>query len=193
MAVIDSRSADVLLPLESMGGGNPISLIRQYVSLCTGLGMKFVREAYIAAPGVQPSPETDWCAVNIDRIEFLGTPYQQGVRGDLAKPESGYAETIQHQILHCAASFYGPDAMETASVFRDSFSLGHNLSWLKRKGLSGISIDETFQRLPDMFGNRWIDRYQLGFRLGRAVTRKYGIRDIAGFSGVETYTEKGKI
>ena len=68
MAVIDSRSADVLLPLESMGGGNPISLIRQYVSLCTGLGMKFVREAYIAAPGVQPSPETDWCAVNIDRI-----------------------------------------------------------------------------------------------------------------------------
>ena len=185
MAVIDSRTNGPLSVLEQAGTDNPEIAVRLWLSALTGIPKERVRPRWSPRPGTRPPLDADWCAVGIMAVKTLGTPYQHGKKGELEKPESGDVTRESHQRMDFAVSFYGPNAALLADTFRESSQISQNAEALKAKGMSLLAVSADIQRMPDFVFETWVDRYEVTFQVGRKVTRTYGVRSIAGFSGNE--------
>lgn len=188
MAVIDSRSPGYLQPQEQHD--DPINVIRKFVSELSGLDLKFVRRRWLQKPGTQPGVNVNWASVAVEGVTSWGLPESLRKRGTLIKPESGYDKKRTHQTLRCSVWFYGPDALRIADDFREGAYLSQNSDTLQGDGLTVQGVDDTIRRIPDFVAEQWVDRFEVVFRLGRQINRTYGIRTIAGFSGIEIYPNK---
>ncbi|HIU85199.1 MAG TPA: hypothetical protein IAC66_07540 [Candidatus Aphodousia gallistercoris] len=192
MAVIDSRTAGVLRPGDSENTGEVETRLRLFVSDVTGLEAKLVRQRWLPKPGTQPSLEVSWCAVGIVGIKTWGLPYIRGRKGTISDPASGDVKSEAHQTMQCMASFYGPQAQELADIFRSGARLPQNNDYLQSMGLSIQGVDDDIRHQPDFQLQQWVDRYDVSFRVGRKVSRTYGVRTIAS-ADVEIITERGKL
>lgn len=191
MAVIDSRTAGILQPIERKNLQPPENVIRKWISDITGIPLENVVRRWLPRPGTRPGLDEDWCAVGIEKIQTHGTPYQQGHKGQIEVSESGDVVRISHQTLHCIASFYGPNAAVLADDFREGAQVFQNMDDLTAKGLVIQGFADDAVQTADFFGERWIPRFDITFKLGRKVERTFGVRDIAQIGPVELYTEKG--
>lgn len=191
MAVIDSRSRGILRPVESSGLEHPEIAVRKWMAGITGIPLELVRKRWVAKPGTQPALDVDWVAVGVEKISTHGTPYQRGRRGDIEKPESGDIVRESHQTLSCVATFYGPNAAALADDFREGAQVGQNASELAANGLCIQGVSSEVMHLPDFAFEQWIDRYDVSFKIGRKVTKTYGVRDLAAVGDIDIY--KGKL
>ena len=192
MPVIDSRTCGVLRPIESENTQDITDRLRDFVSQLTGIPIEMVRKRWLVKPGRRPSIDLNWCAVGVQSVKTWGTPYQKGRKGNVDDPNSGDITKEGHQTLVCVASFYGPDAQAISDTFREGAYLGQNNSYLQSKGLTIQGVDEEVRHLPDFAFEQWIDRFDVTFRVGRKVSRTYGVRTIAS-ADFEIITEKGNI
>ena len=191
MAVIDSRQAGVLKQLGKEGGEAPENAIRRWVADITGLPLTRVVKRWLSRPGKRPGIDEDWVAVGVERVQTHGTPYQRGRKGRPEDAQSGDVVREVHQTLHCIASFYGPNASQLVDDFRDAAQLFQTNDVLKQSGLTLQGIAEEAMQLPDFLAEQWVSRYDITFKLGRKVTRTYGVRDLVKVGPIEIYTEKG--
>ena len=192
MAVIDSRQAGVLKQLGKEGGGAPENVIRKWMADITGLPLHRVVRRWLPRPGTRPGIDEDWIAVGVERVQTHGTPYQRGRKGQPEDAESGDVVREVHQTLHCIASFYGPNAAQIVDDFRDAAQLSQTNAALQAQGLTLQGIAEDALQLPDLLGEQWVPRFDITFKLGRKVTRTYGVRDLVKVGPIEIITEKGK-
>lgn len=192
MAVIDSRQAGVLKQLGKEGGEAPENVIRKWMADITGLPLHRVVRRWLPRPGTRPGIDEDWIAVGVERVQTHGTPYQRGRKGQPEDAESGDVVREVHQTLHCIASFYGPNAAQIVDDFRDAAQLFQTNDSLKAQGLTLQGIAEDALQLPDLLGEQWVPRFDITFKLGRKVTRTYGVRDLVKVGPIEIITEKGK-
>lgn len=192
MAVIDSRQAGVLKQLGKEGGGAPENVIRKWMADITGLPLTRVVRRWLPRPGTRPGIDEDWIAVGVERVQTHGTPYQRGRKGQPEDAESGDVVREVHQTLHCIASFYGPNAAQIVDDFRDAAQLFQTNAALQAQGLTLQGIAEDALQLPDLLGEQWVPRFDITFKLGRKVTRIYGVRDLVKVGPIEIITEKGK-
>lgn len=192
MAVIDSRQAGVLKQLGKEGGGAPENVIRKWMADTTGLPLHRVVRRWLPRPGTRPGIDEDWIAVGVERVQTHGTPYQRGHKGQPEDAESGDVVREVHQTLHCIASFYGPNAAQIVDDFRDAAQLFQTNAALQAQGLTLQGIAEDALQLPDLLGEQWVPRFDITFKLGRKVTRTYGVRDLVKVGPIEIITEKGK-
>lgn len=192
MAVIDSRQAGVLKQLDKEGGGAPENVIRKWMADITGLPLHRVVRRWLPRPGTRPGIDEDWIAVGVERVQTHGTPYQRGRKGQPEDAESGDVVREVHQTLHCIASFYGPNAAQIVDDFRDAAQLFQTNAALQAQGLTLQGIAEDALQLPDLLGEQWVPRFDITFKLGRKVTRTYGVRDLVKVGPIEIITEKGK-
>lgn len=192
MAVIDSRQAGVLKQLGKEGGGAPENVIRKWMADITGLPLHRVVRRWLPRPGTRPGIDEDWIAVGVERVQTHGTPYQRGRKGQPEDAESGDVVREVHQTLHCIASFYGPNAAQIVDDFRDAAQLFQTNDSLKAQGLTLQGIAEDAVQLPDLLGEQWVPRFDITFKLGRKVSRTYGVRDLVKVGPIEIITEKGK-
>ena len=192
MAVIDSRQAGVLKQLGKEGGGAPENVIRKWMAAITGLPLHRVVRRWLPRPGTRPGIDEDWIAVGVERVQTHGTPYQRGRKGQPEDAESGDVVREVHQTLHCIASFYGPNAAQIVDDFRDAAQLFQTNAALQAQGLTLQGIAEDALQLPDLLGEQWVPRFDITFKLGRKVSRTYGVRDLVKVGPIEIYTEKGK-
>lgn len=192
MAVIDSRQAGVLKQLGKEGGGAPENVIRKWMADITGLPLHRVVRRWLPRPGTRPGIDEDWIAVGVERVQTHGTPYQRGRKGQPEDAESGDVVREVHQTLHCIASFYGPNAAQIVDDFRDAAQLFQTNAALQAQGLTLQGIAEDALQLPDLLGEQWVPRFDITFKLGRKVTRTYGVRDLVKVGPIEIITEKGK-
>lgn len=192
MAVIDSRQAGVLKQLDKEGGGAPENVIRKWMADITGLPLHRVVRRWLPRPGTRPGIDEDWIAVGVERVQTHGTPYQRGRKGQPEDAESGDVVREVHQTLHCIASFYGPNAAQIVDDFRDAAQLFQTNDSLKAQGLTLQGIAEDALQLPDLLGEQWVPRFDITFKLGRKVSRTYGVRDLVKVGPIEIITEKGK-
>ncbi len=192
MAVIDSRQAGVLKQLGKEGGGAPENVIRKWMADITGLPLHRVVRRWLPRPGTRPGIGEDWIAVGVERVQTHGTPYQRGRKGHPEDAESGDVVREVHQTLHCIASFYGPNAAQIVDDFRDAAQLFQTNAALQAHGLTLQGIAEDALQLPDLLGEQWVPRFDITFKLGRKVTRTYGVRDLVKVGPIEIITEKGK-
>lgn len=192
MAVIDSRQAGVLKQLGKEGGGAPENVIRKWMADITGLPLHRVVRRWLPRPGTRPGIDEDWIAVGVERVQTHGTPYQRGRKGQPEDAESGDVVREVHQTLHCIASFYGPNAAQIVDDFRDAAQLFQTNAALQSQGLTLQGIAEDAVQLPDLLGEQWVPRFDITFKLGRKVSRTYGVRDLVKVGPIEIITEKGK-
>lgn len=192
MAVIDSRQAGVLKQLDKEGGGAPENVIRKWMADITGLPLHRVVRRWLPRPGTRPGIDEDWIAVGVERVQTHGTPYQRGRKGQPEDAASGDVVREVHQTLHCIASFYGPNAAQIVDDFRDAAQLFQTNAALQAQGLTLQGIAEDALQLPDLLGEQWVPRFDITFKLGRKVTRTYGVRDLVKVGPIEIITEKGK-
>lgn len=192
MAVIDSRQAGVLKQLGKEGGEAPENVIRKWMADITGLPLHRVVRRWLPRPGTRPGIDEDWIAVGVERVQTHGTPYQRGRKGQPEDAESGDVVREVHQTLHCIASFYGPNAAQIVDDFRDAAQLSQTNAALQAQGLTLQGIAEDALQLPDLLGEQWVPRFDITFKLGRKVSRTYGVRDLVKVGPIEIITEKGK-
>ena len=192
MAVIDSRQAGVLKQLGKEGGDAPENVIRKWMADITGLPLHRVVRRWLPRPGTRPGIDEDWIAVGVERVQTHGTPYQRGRKGQPEDAESGDVVRETHQTLHCIASFYGPNAAQIVDDFRDAAQLFQTNAALQAQGLTLQGIAEDALQLPDLLGEQWVPRFDITFKLGRKVSRTYGVRDLVKVGPIEIITEKGK-
>lgn len=170
---------------------DPEDVLRVYLSALTGLDKELVRKRWTQKPGTRPKVGTDWAAVGIDRVRTEGFPYQHGRKPQ--EPSDPDVNTrTSWQTLHCIASFYGPHAAELSDGFRESIQLPQNNTVLKGYGLTIQAVDDEVAHVPEFAFEQWIDRYDVFFRLGRSVTRTYGVRTIVSAEDIQIITERGK-
>lgn len=191
MAVIDSRQAGVLKQLGKEGGGAPENVVRKWMADITGLPLNRVVRRWLPRPGTRPGIDEDWIAVGVERVQTHGTPYQRGRKGQPEDAASGDVVREVHQTLHCIASFYGPNAAQIVDDFRDAAQLFQTNDALKAQGLTLQGIAEDAVQLPDFLGEQWVPRFDITFKLGRKVSRTYGVRDLVKVGPIEIHTEKG--
>ena len=192
MAVIDSRQAGVLKQLGKEGGDAPENVIRKWMADITGLPLHRVVRRWLPRPGTRPGIDEDWIAVGVERVQTHGTPYQRGRKGQPEDAESGDVVRETHQTLHCIASFYGPNAAQIVDDFRDAAQLFQTNAALQAQGFTLQGIAEDALQLPDLLGEQWVPRFDITFKLGRKVSRTYGVRDLVKVGPIEIITEKGK-
>lgn len=192
MADTDSRTSGVLTPIAKENTGEVETRLRSFVSQITGINLNLVRKRWLPKPGTQPEIGKDWCAVGVTSVRTWGVPAIKGKRGDIADPVSGDVKSEAHQTLTVDATFYGPNASENADLLRSGLLLSQNNSWFESQGLTIQGVDDEIRHLPDFQLQQWIDRYDVTFRVGRKVSRTYGVRTIAS-ADAEIITEKGKL
>lgn len=192
MADTDSRTSGVLTPIAKENTGEVETRLRSFVSQITGIDLNLVRKRWLPKPGTQPEIGKDWCAVGVTSVRTWGVPVLNGKRGEISDPESGDVKSEAHQTLTVEATFYGPNASENADLLRSGLLLSQNNTWLESQGLTIQGVDDEIRHLPDFQLQQWIDRYDVTFRVGRKVSRTYGVRTIAS-ANVEIITEKGKL
>ena len=191
MATTDSRRAGILTPIAASGVDAPEDAMRDWVSGLTGLDSKLVRRRWLPKPGKMPDIGVDWCAVGVLRIKTYGTPYQKSRKGQGS--DMGDITRESHQTLFCAASFYGPHAAQLSDAFREGAQVFQNAEELEKSGIKLQGIDDEILHLPDFVHEQWVDRFDVTFRVGRKVTRTYGVRDIANAGDIQIQTEKGTL
>lgn len=189
MAVIDSRTAGVLTPVESSNTSDPTNTIRSWVAQITSIPLDHVRRRWLPKPGTRPGVDENWCAVGFESVETHGNPDQIDRKGDLEKPESGDVLRVSHQTFRFVASFYGPSAALNADLFREGSQVFQNLRWLEKFGLKLQGFDGQVQRLPDLLYEQWVDRCDVRFSVGRAVRRTFGIRDLCAVGDIQIKTD----
>lgn len=190
MAVIDSRSPGFLRPL-AVSSSDTESLLIDFVSETTGLTKSRIRWAWKERPGSPIPLSDDWCAIGLQKV-LSYQPYRKGKKGNIEEAESGDTTHVTHQTLTISFSFYGPTASELSDLFRDAAQLDQNFRYLASKGLTIQSVSDEVMRLPDLVGNQWRDRYTLEMKIGRVVSRRFGVRTLCS-ADFEIYTEKGKL
>ena len=165
----------------------PEDVIRLYLSALTGIDKNLVRKRWLNKVGKQPELGTDWIAVGVEGVTTWETPYSDNQK----IPD--IQNRISQQTLKFRASFYGLNSAELSDKAREGLCMVQNNNQLKRYGLTVQSVDDEVLHLPDLQDEQWIDRYDLIFRVGRSVSREYGIRTIVDADDIEFFIEKGKI
>ena len=188
MAVIDSRYPGYLTP-SATSASDPTDALRRFVSELSGIPLTLVRRRWIQKGGTMPGADVNWCSLGIDNVKSWATPESYRVRGDLEKVGSAYDKKVTHQTLTVSVWFHGPDAHVLADGFREGAYLSQNNDKLKQSGLTVQSVNDEIRHLPDFINENWVDRYEVTFLVGRAVTRTYGIRSIARVGEVIIYTD----
>lgn len=187
MASIDSRTAGVLIPA-SNNPPDPEQIIRLYIAEVTGIDKTLVRKRWYPKPLERPALSVGWCAVGLLGIESDNTPLQKHTDPDILSA-SGTTTLTASQKLDFQASFYGSNAQFFSDRLRLGMSVGQNNEFLKSQGLTLLYVNESALRVPELFGAVWCDRFDVNFRIGRAVSHTFGIRSIRG-AGIEFIVDR---
>jgi hypothetical protein len=173
-----SATGGYLLPTISQPLPSGLSLedfIHSVIVGVTGYAGSLVRPKFQVNPPKQPAIETDWIAFAIQNIIPDANAYV-GMQPD------GTEILARMEKLEIQIAFYGTNALENISVFRDSFQIQQNLEAMRLAniGFNGIS---TAVRGPDLINQRWVDRYETTLTLVRTVQRIYPVLSFASARG----------
>lgn len=152
--------------------------VRSAVSEITGIESSLVRRRYQPNPPTQPGAGANWCSLSIDGVRTIGTPE---IKETLSKSDTAEARILQE--LSFIASFYGPEAMALAETFRAGITMPFNACEMRQCGLGIMYVDPDTIRAPDFVNGRWVDRWDVRFKVGRMAYRSFSVRTLeaAGF------------
>jgi hypothetical protein len=174
----NSSTGGYLAPATSQGlpGGLTLTQFIQSVLVgISGVSGSLVRPKWQESPPKQPDISVNWIAFSIE----LSNP-DQNAYVELRSDGSSVLQRQERVDVKC--SVYGPDAIETISVLRDGFQIQQNLEALRLAHMGYHSVSNSTP-LPDLFNERWYNRYEVTISLARQVQRTYPILSFVSASG----------
>lgn len=173
-----SATGGYLRPTSSQplpGGLTLEQFIHSIIVGITGYTGALVRPKFQVAPPKQPAIETDWIAFAVVGNEPDANAY-------VGIDEAGVSTLARTEKLEIQVAFYGTNAQENISIFRDGFQIQQNLEamLLANMGFNGIGRSI---RGPDLLNQRWVDRWETTLTLVRTVQRVYPVLSFASVAG----------
>lgn len=175
---MSSATGGYMAPTSSQPLPGGLTLTQFIQSVIVGISSyngTLVRPKWQANPPKQPSIETDWIAFGIANILPDANAYTN-LRQD------GTYELQRQETMDIQVAFYGPNAAENISIFRDGFQVTQNLEALLSAGMGFKGISSAI-RGPDLLNERWVERYETVLTLVRLVQRVYPVLSFASASG----------
>lgn len=139
-----------------------------------------IRPRFQEDPPAVPDRNTNWVAFGIVRIlsDTCAATVQQSATSALV---------IRNQEIEVLLSWYGPQAGNYAEVFRDGLQIDQNRDLLNANELGIISIGEA-RKAPEMFKQKYLNRWDMTLMLRRRTARQFSILTLAGF-GITLHTD----
>lgn len=173
-----SATGGYLRPTSSQPLPGSLSLedfIQSVIVGITSYAGTLVRPKWQTNPPKQPAIETDWIAFGIQNNIPDANAYV-GMQPD------GSQVLARTEKLEIQIAFYGPNALENSSVFRDGFQIQQNLEAMRLANMGFNAITPAL-RGPDLLNQRWVDRYEMTLTLVRTVQRVYPVLSFASARG----------
>lgn len=173
-----SAAAGYLQPTQSPIYGDALdSLFQGAIASLSNLPGDLVRPRWQHYAPKTPPIDTDWCAVGIHNI---ARDWGATVHID---------EMIRHEEIELLCSFYGPGAMDNATLTQDNLTIEQNFTELEQAGLFYRRFDDVIPA-PELINDQWLKRYDLTVYFGRAVHRTYNIESIES-AEIDLYNDVG--
>lgn len=167
-----------LAPTSSQGQPGGLSLedfIQTIIVGISGYGGALVRPKFQVNPPKQPALETDWIAFAISQNIPDANAYTW-------LNDQNVDQLTRQEKLEIQVAYYGPNALENMSVFRDGFQIQQNLEAMRSAGM-GFNGMTSFVRGPDLINERWVNRWETTLTLVRQVLRVYPVLSFASAVG----------
>lgn len=174
-----SATGGYLLPATTQNLPDGVLTLEQFIQTVivgiSGYDPKLVRPKWQVAPPKQPDIDTDWIAYAISINTGDANAYVE-IYSD------GAYNLTRQEALEIGLSFYGPNAQENISAFRDGFQIQQNLEAMRAAKIGFTGFGPALHG-PDLVNERWVDRYETSLFLVRQVLRGYQILSFASASG----------
>lgn len=173
-----SATGGYLLPSSTQslpGNLTLVQFIQTVLVGLTGLSGTLVRPSWQVAPPKNPDLTVNWMAFG----DLLHSPDANAYVGVDADDN---AIMQRHEAIEIPCSFYGPEAMEYASLVRDGFQIQQNLEALRLANMGFVEVNQA-RRMPDLVNERWINKVVMSVFLRREIIRSYPILTILSAAG----------
>lgn len=141
----------------------------------TGLPGNMVRPKWQVEPPKEPDLTVNFMSMGIG----VAVP---DANGYVDVDENGATVTQRHETLEIGCDLFGPSAMEIAGLIRDGFQIPNNLEGLRTANM-GFVETSTARHVPDLVGERFIDRVVMSVFVRREIQRVYPILTILSANG----------
>lgn len=157
-----------------------IQFIQQLLVGLSGFDGKLVRPEWQVEPPKQPDVGVNWLAFGLGSATADNNAY-------VAIDENDAPILQRHELIPIAISVYGPAAYDNLGMIRDGFQLTQNLTTLRRAKV-GFAYDTPMAHVPDLFNERWYDRWRMEIFVRRQIQRVYPLLTFLSASGT-IYTQ----
>lgn len=150
----------------------------------SGLDGTLVRPRWQPQPPKQPDINEQWIAfgINVNKADanaYIGFDHNQNTI------------LLRHETLELSCAFYGPDALELASLVRDGFQIQQNRDALRAANMGFIETSDALH-IPDLINERFIDKIEMSIFIKREIQRTYPILSFVSAAGsIHTVLETG--
>lgn len=148
------------------------SIFQQLAVGLTGLPGSLVRPRWQPTVPKQPEPNINWCAIGITGIEHDANSVEWH------NPAGEGSDTfMRHEEISVLCSFYGPNALNYAAIFRDGLYVSQNNGNLNQFEM-GLHEVGSIVTAAELVSQQWIRRFDLTARIRRRVVRTYPVLNI---------------
>lgn len=141
----------------------------------SGLTDTLVRPRWQTDPPKMPDVTVDWLAFGL-------TVFAPNDNAYVDMDTSGNQISQRHQNIRIQCSFYGPNAVDYATIVTDGFQIQQNLEALTLAGMGYVSTGEMIT-FPELINKRWFNRIEMDVDLRREISRVYPVLSILEASG----------
>lgn len=145
-------------------------LLSRWMRFVSGMPAGMVRPRWQPEQPAHLPADVNWVAFGIVEWPVDSSP------AFTMQTEDG-SELWRHEEFVALASFYGPQGMSYAAIFRDGISIEQNNTELNSLGLS-LAYHGEIIPAPELINGKWVRRYDFRVRLRRKVVRQYNIKSI---------------
>lgn len=187
MTIATSASGGYLAPIDATPQDADFEDQLQAVVVgITGIAGNLVRPRWQPKPPKLPDQATNWAAIGVISQKVATRAAVMHHPGDLdlgnGQTSHGYDELQQHEVVEIMASFYGPGSGGYAARFRDGLMIAQNREAMFLRNMALLDATDVVQA-ADLINEQWIRRFDLTFRVRRAITRIYPVENLLSAQG----------
>jgi hypothetical protein len=178
----DSSTGGYLAPSSGSPAddANLEAIVQRLIVGVSGLPGNMVRPTWQVNIPQQPSPATNWCAIQIQSITPDDNPAI--IHDPVAETDTLY----RHEEIEVLLSFYGITGQQYASQARDGLYLNQNDEALKTVNMVFVGTS-PIRTASDFINQQAVRRFDFTLTLRRQVVRTYSILNILSATiGLET-------